>query len=153
VIIDEGLAFNPGRGTDRVLLVADETGLPAVSSICASLPDGARGLAIIEVPGAADALEFPHPAGVEVRWLIRDPDAKPGQTALEVLRSLDAYELPGEGYHAYVVGEQSLPTEARRHLVTDRGIPKDQISFCGYWRVGAASPTPKSQLADAQAHA
>ena len=29
VIIDEGLAFNPSRGTERVLLVADETGLPA----------------------------------------------------------------------------------------------------------------------------
>ena len=43
VIIDEGLAFNPERGTDRVLLVADETGLPAIAGICASLPADAIG--------------------------------------------------------------------------------------------------------------
>jgi len=153
VIIDEGLAFNPERGTDRVLLVADETGLPAVASICASLAPGASGLAIIEVPDASDALSFDHPGGVEVRWIIRDPDAKPGEPALGALRGLSAGELPREPYHAYIVGEQALPTEARRHLVAERGIPKDSVSFCGYWRVGAASPTPKAQLADAQAHA
>ena len=65
----------------------------------------------------------------------------------------DATDLPAEPYHAYIVGEQALPTDARRHLVADRGVAKEHISFCGYWRVGAASPTPKSQLADAQAHA
>src|SRR5690606_12664258 len=29
LIIDEGLTFNPQRGTDRVVLVGDETALPA----------------------------------------------------------------------------------------------------------------------------
>jgi NADPH-dependent ferric siderophore reductase len=56
-ILDEGLAFNPERGTDRVVLVADETGLPAVSGVCASLPDDAEGLAIVEAPTADDALD------------------------------------------------------------------------------------------------
>ena len=50
-------------------------------------------------------------------------------------------------FHAYIVGEQALPTGARRHLVAERGLDKDHVSFCGYWRVGAASPTPKSQVA------
>ena len=153
VIIDEGLAFNPERGTDRVVLVADETGLPAVAGICASLPRDASGIAIIEVPDAADALEFEHPTGVEVSWIIRDHDATPGEPALEALRALSPNELPGEGFHAYIVGEQALPTEARRHLVSDRGVSKERISFCGYWRVGAASPTPKAQLSGAEVHA
>ena len=94
-----------------------------------------------------------HPAGVEVRWIVRDHDAKPGEPALEALRALPRDELPASAFHAYIVGEQALPTEARRHLVADRGVSKDHISFCGYWRVGAASPTPKAQLADAQVHA
>ncbi|GAA1919984.1 siderophore-interacting protein [Microbacterium aoyamense] len=149
VIIDEGLAFNPERGTDRVLLVTDETGLPAVSSICASLPANATGLAIIEVPDAADALEFPHPAGVKVQWIVRDHDTKPGVPAYEALVASDLLPTP---FHAYLAGEQALPTEGRRHLV-GRGISKDLISFCGYWRVGAASPTPKSQLAGASENA
>jgi NADPH-dependent ferric siderophore reductase len=151
VIIDEGLGFNPDRGTDRVLLVADETGVPAVAGVCASLPASAAGVALLEVPSAEDALEFERPAGVDVRWIVRDHGERPGVPALAALRALDAGDLAGAGLHAFIVGEQSLPTEARRHLVGERGVSKDQVSFVGYWRVGAASPTPKAQLAGAEA--
>lgn len=150
VVIDEGLAFNPERGVDRVVLVADETGLPAIAGICASLPAHASGVAIIEVPSAEDALEFAHPSGVEVRWIVRDHDVKPGTPALQALADAS---LPDAPFHAYLVGEQALPTDGRRLLVNERGVAKDQVSFCGYWRVGAASPTPKSQAAAAEARA
>ncbi|MEV4686929.1 siderophore-interacting protein [Microbacterium sp. LWH3-1.2] len=149
VVIDEGLTFNPDRGTDRVVLVSDETGLPAIAGICSSLPSHATGLAIVEVPSAEDALDFTHPTGVAVRWIVRDPDVKPGTPALQALRDAS---IPDAAFHAYVVGEQALATEGRRHLVGERGIPKDVVSFCGYWRVGAASPAPKSQRATAEAH-
>ncbi|MBM7826205.1 NADPH-dependent ferric siderophore reductase [Microbacterium aurum] len=145
VVIDEGLGFNPQRGVESVLLVADETGAPAVAGICASLPDSATGVALIEAPSADDVLEFPAPAGVEVRWLVRDADVKPGALALETLQELEA---PASDAHCFIVGEQSLPTAARRHLVA-QGVDKDRISFVGYWRVGAASPAPKSQQAQA----
>lgn len=143
VIIDEGLRFNPERGVDRVLLVADETGAPAVASICASLPETASGVALIEAPSSADVLEIEAPPGVEVQWLVREPHAKPGSAALEALAALGSDALPTQPLHAFVVGEQSLPTTARRMLIADHGIPKEQISFVGYWREGASSPTPK----------
>ena len=149
VVIDEGLTFNPDRGTDRVVLVSDETGLPAIAGICAALPSHATGLAIVEVPSAEDALDFPHPAGVTVHWIVRDHDVKPGTPALQALRDAS---IPDAAIHAYIVGEQALATEGRRHLVGERGVPKDLVSFCGYWRVGAASPAPKSQRATAEAH-
>lgn len=149
VIIDEGLTFNPERGTDRVVLVADETGLPAVAGICASLPAHATGLAIVEVPSADDALEFPHPAGVEVQWIVREHGITPGTPALQALRDAS---IPDAPFHAYVVGEQALATEGRRHLVGERGVSKDHVSFCGYWRVGVASPAPKSQRSAVEAH-
>ncbi|WP_312678315.1 siderophore-interacting protein [Microbacterium sp.] len=145
VVIDEGLGFNPQRGVESVLLVADETGAPAVAGICASLPDSATGVALIEAPSAEDVLEFEAPAGLEVRWLVRDADVKPGTLALETLQQLGA---PASDAHCFIVGEQSLPTAARRHLVA-QGVDKDRISFVGYWRVGAASPAPKSQQAQA----
>ncbi|SDG43804.1 siderophore-interacting protein [Microbacterium pygmaeum] len=152
VIIDEGLAFNPERGTEQVLLIADETGLPAIASICASLPASATGLVIIEVPAQEDALEFARPSGIEVQWIVRSAgdthhDDKPGSLALAALAAMPDAALPASPFHAYIVGEQSLPTGARRHLVSERGLDKDLVSFCGYWRVGAASPTPKSQIA------
>ncbi|WP_194410232.1 siderophore-interacting protein [Microbacterium cremeum] len=149
VIIDEGLAFNPERGVDRVVLVADETGLPAVAGICATLPADASGLAIVEVPSTEDALDFEHPAGIAVRWVVREHGRKPGTLALQALREA---ALPDAPFHAYLVGEQALPTDGRRHLVGERGVSKDHVSFCGYWREGAASPAPKSQRT-AEVHA
>lgn len=143
VIIDEGLGFNPERGVERVVLVADETGAPAIAGVCASLPAGATGTAIIETPSPDDVVPFDAPAGIEVRWIVREAGVKPGAPALAALSALDA--LPADA-HYFIVGEQSLPTSARRVLV-ERGVERHQISFVGYWRVGAASPAPKSQQA------
>ncbi len=147
VIIDEGLGFSPDRGTDRVLLVADETGAPAVAGVCASLPGHATGTVLLEAPSADDVLDFASPEGVEVRWLVRDAGAKPGTAALAALQELGA---PSSDTHAFIVGEQSLAVMGRRHLVSI-GHPKERISFVGYWRVGAARPAPMSERTEAEA--
>ncbi|MFF1540341.1 siderophore-interacting protein [Microbacterium sp. NPDC058269] len=141
LIIDEGLTFNPQRGTDRVVLVGDETALPAISSICASLPVDAVGTAIVETPSDEDALEFAHPAGVEVVWIVRPHDVAPGSLALE---TLGRTVLPEAPFHAYAAGEQALASGARKHLVGERGVDKNAVSFCGYWKIGAASPASKA---------
>jgi len=141
LIIDEGLTFNPQRGTDRVLLVGDETALPAIASINASLPADAVGTAIIEVPTTEDALAFSRPAGIELVWIVRPHDVAPGSLALETLARTT---LPAGTFHAYAAGEQSLASGVRKHLVGERGVDKNAVSFCGYWKVGAASPTSKA---------
>ncbi len=141
LIIDEGLTFNPQRGTDRVLLVGDETALPAIASISASLPADASGSAIIEVPSEEDALDFPHPSGVEVTWIVRPHDTAPGLLALDALAR---QSLPDAPFHAYAAGEQALASGARKHLVGERGVDKNAVSFCGYWKIGAASPASKA---------
>jgi len=141
LIIDEGLTFNPQRGTDRVVLVGDETALPAIASISASLPADATGTAIIEVPSEEDALEFPHPSGLEVVWIVRPHDVAPGALALQ---SLGRTALPDAPFHAYAAGEQALASGARKHLVGERGVDKNAVSFCGYWKLGAASPASKA---------
>jgi len=141
LIIDEGLTFNPQRGTDRVVLVGDETALPAIASICASLPADAVGTAIIEAPAEEDALEFSHPSGIEVVWIVRPHDVVPGSLALE---TLGRTRLPDVPFHAYAAGEQALASGARKHLVGERGVDKNTVSFCGYWKIGAASPASKA---------
>jgi NADPH-dependent ferric siderophore reductase len=141
LIIDEGLTFNPERGTDRVMLIGDETALPAISSICASLPASASGVAVIEAPSQEDALEFPHPEGIEVRWIVRPHGTAPGVLALDALRALP---LPDAPFHAYAAGEQSLASGVRKQLVGERGVDKNSVSFCGYWKIGAASPASKA---------
>jgi NADPH-dependent ferric siderophore reductase len=138
LIIDEGLSFNPARGEEHVVLVGDETALPAIAGICASLPSSAVGSVIIEGP---DLPNFPHPAGVEVTRLVRTDAETPGALALSALREL---ELPSMPFHAYIAGEQALASGARRYLVGERGVEKDRVSFTGYWKLGASSPASRA---------
>ncbi|MBD8080770.1 siderophore-interacting protein [Cellulosimicrobium arenosum] len=146
-LLDQGIGYNPRAPHDWTLLVADETGLPAVAGICESLPDDARGLALVEIPEDGDAQEFRVPAGVELRWIPRhgagrstaaEPghEAVPGGLALDAVRSAD---LPSGEVYAYAVGESGLVTGVRRHLVAERGVPKGNIDFVGYWRHGVAA--------------
>lgn len=141
LIIDEGLTFNPQRGTDRVLLVGDETALPAIASISASLPETAAGTAIIEVPTSEDALTFVHPQGMEVVWIVRPQEIAPGSLALEMLGRT---ALPDAPFHAYAAGEQALASGVRKHLAGERGVDKNAVSFCGYWKISASAPTSKA---------
>lgn len=141
LIIDEGLTFNPERGVDRVLLVGDETALPAIASIAASVPASATGTAIIEVSSLDDALDFPHPESLEVEWVLRPHGEQPGALALQRVAELD---LPVETFHTYAAGEQSLASGVRKLFVGERGVDKNTVSFCGYWKIGAASPTSKA---------
>ncbi len=135
-IIDQGVGYGLREGIERHLLVADETGLPAVLGILRSMPRHHRGIACIEIPDAADAQPHGAPEGVEVRWLVRPRGVKPGAHALEVVR--EEASLPADPFSAYLVGEQALATGLRRWLVQERGVPKGRIDFVGYWRAGRA---------------
>ena len=55
-----------------LLLVGDETAVPAVCSILEDLPADARGTAFLEVPVTGDVLDLAPRPGVEVVWLPRD---------------------------------------------------------------------------------
>lgn len=78
-----GIEFAPGEASE-LLLVGDETAVPAICAILETLPDDATGAAFLEVPESADVLTVQAPAGVQVRWLPRDgaPRGVPAQTAL-----------------------------------------------------------------------
>lgn len=54
-----------------MLLVVDETAVPAFSAILEILGTGVTGHAVLEVPEAADMVDLCVPCGVEVSWLIR----------------------------------------------------------------------------------
>lgn len=80
-----GIEWDPGAAR-RLLLVGDETAVPAIASILASLPPTACGDAFLEVPFADDVQELAAPPGVRVRWLPRD-GAPVGSVALPAVRA------------------------------------------------------------------
>jgi NADPH-dependent ferric siderophore reductase len=130
-VLDEGIMFTPTDHDAEVALIGDETALPAAAGILASLPPSARGVAVLEVPEAEDRQELIAPAGVEVRWVVRaDPRAVPGAAALCALAETPQ---PDAAFFGWAAGEQSLAAGARRWWVS-RGVSKDAVRFCGYWK-------------------
>ncbi|MET9255417.1 siderophore-interacting protein [Streptomyces sp. NPDC048182] len=135
-VLDQGILFDCPPDASEVVIAADETGLPATAGILRSLPRTAVGRVVQEVPSAADRRPLDAPAGVRVSWVVRaDPRSVPGAAALAELRRITSADPAG---YAFVVGESNLATEGRRHL-RRLGLPKERITFSGFWRHEAAT--------------
>ncbi|UQA96883.1 siderophore-interacting protein [Streptomyces halobius] len=118
---------------DWLLLVGDETALPAIGSLVESLPPGARAMAYIEVADAAEEQHFTTLADVTVHWVHRDGlAAGHGDALLSAVR--EAAPFPSGSVFAWLAGEAGMVRGLRRHLVGERGMDKRQIDFTGYWR-------------------
>jgi NADPH-dependent ferric siderophore reductase len=133
--IDQGCGWRDS-GTGPVLLIGDESALPAIAGVLRDLPRETVGTAIIELFDEADRQPLDGPAGVDVIWVTRSADAPPGAAALPALEALES--VPAD-VTAFAVGESALATGARRHLVGERGIDKRRVTFSGYWKVGRAA--------------
>ena len=125
-------AYDPPAGTEHWVLVADETGLPAVAVIIEQLPEGATAHVLAEVADAAEHQELPERDGVTVTWLHRD-GAAPGTTSLlaDAARELPTFDRPT---YVWGGGESRAMTAVRRHVRDERGLGRGDVSLVAYWR-------------------
>lgn len=164
-----GIEFDPGAA-NRVLLVGDETAVPAIAGILETLPAHVSGHAVLEVPSAEDFLDLPTDSKVEVRWMARSGASTGVSAAHGELMSADVRRLiapsacsrgeepddvdvddvilwetpllePGEGFYAWIAGEAAAVRGLRRYLVRDVGVDRNAVAFMGYWRLGKAQPS------------
>ena len=75
---DGGIDFTPGTAQE-LLLVGDETAVPAISAILEALPQHYTGEAYLEVPSAEDVLEVSTASGVQIHWLARSAEQQQGE--------------------------------------------------------------------------
>ncbi|MFD7135222.1 siderophore-interacting protein [Streptomyces sp. NPDC059894] len=137
-IFDIGTMYRLPEHAEGQLLVGDETALPAILSILDGTPPSLATEVYLEVAAAADIRSVEAAAGVRVHWFSRDDeDLRPGTLALDAVRRAS---LPSGRFYTWVAGESRLATTLRRHLVNDRGVPRRDISFFGYWRLGRSTP-------------
>jgi NADPH-dependent ferric siderophore reductase len=125
-------AWAPPPGTDRYLLVADETGLPAVAVILETLPAGTPVRVVAEVGEEADRPQLPTGESVEVTWVQRAGRA-PGTTTLLAEAARAAAWDEGTPY-AWGGAESRAMTATRRFLRQERGLAREQVSMVAYWR-------------------
>lgn len=137
-VFDMGVSYLPPPGVAWQLLAGDESALPAILAILEGARSDLKAEVFLEVPTTADIRVLEPPPGVRVHWLPRDePGRRPGTLAL---KTIEAADLPEGRAYTWVAGESALATGVRRHLVRERGRPKADIAFLGYWRHGRAAP-------------
>ncbi|MFF8943980.1 siderophore-interacting protein [Streptomyces sp. NPDC014864] len=125
-----GGAYAPDASADWHLLAGDESALPAIARSLEALPEGAVAHAFVEVAGPQEEQKID--SDVEVVWLHRG-DRPVGEALVEAVRALD---FPEGRVHAFVHGEAGFVKELRRLLRVEHGIPREDLSVSGYWRLG-----------------
>ncbi len=120
-----------------LLLVGDETALPAIGRILGAADPTTRGVALVEVAGPEEEQDLPAPTGVQVRWLHR-AGAEPGTGTL-LVDAVAALPRPdGEDVFAWVAAESAAVRAVRAHLRERWGLRRSQHHAIGYWRRGRA---------------
>lgn len=196
-----GIEFAPGTSS-RIVMLGDETALPAIAKTLEEWPEGVQGDVFIEIPCISDAQQLEVPPGVSVQWLARAEDERdssgeqlysslvkivdnalsqaPRESPSNVLErnasptttpagendaSVLVWETPsfsqsGEdisyggsedqantepleptlaGTYFWIAGESSVVVRMRRLLVKECQVPRNQVSFMGYWKRGYAA--------------
>ena len=132
-----GLHWHPA-GARRFLLVADETAIPAVRGILETLgPDSSTDVILECADPADDLLSAGAPDNVHVQLVLRASGDPAVETAVRSWGAARGSTAPDDaGFSAWIAGEASTTTSIRRYLTTDLGIPKERVSFLGYWKRG-----------------
>lgn len=127
----QGGDFVPDPSCDALLLVGDESALPAILRALEAVPAGLAAHAFVEVSSADERQPVPEQPGVHVTWVQR------GETwGGALVRAVRDAELPAGRLQAFVHGEAGVVRELRRHVRADRGVTREDLSASGYWRLG-----------------
>lgn len=160
-----GYEWKPPQGVRNILLVGDETALPAIAGILEQLADDQPELAVqafIEVPLEADCLPLRHGNASHIHWLPRELlNCEHGQAMQQAVRELaslpqgqaapqvkletvdidtrilwEQASSANSAFHAWVAGESATVMDIRRYLIKERGLQRECLSLMGYWRAG-----------------
>lgn len=124
--------FAPAADTAWYLLVADDTGLPAVAAILESRPPATPAVVVAEVEAPELGLDLPAGDGVDVRWVYRRGRRAPGRL-VDALRRLS---LPAGPAYVWAGAEHAAIAAVRRYVDVELAITPDRRSLASYWRAG-----------------
>lgn len=137
---DRVALLGPGGGdlpkAERILLVGDESALPAIARIAAEVPAGTRMTAIIEVEDEAEEQVLMSQGALTVQWLHRKhyPTDAPARLA-DVARR--AIETADDETFVWVACEKE-DVRAVRSFLKSRGHDRRRKYVAWYWERGCA---------------
>ena len=132
--------------TDTVVMIGDETALPAIDATLAGLPAGVSATVIAEVAERADETYLAHHRErADITWVHRgEPDGNVCEELMDAVRSTDA--LP-QRTAIWAGVEFQTAGALRRWFIGERGFGKDRAFVVSYWIHGQA----QDMRADARA--
>jgi NADPH-dependent ferric siderophore reductase len=126
-----GGGYRPDPEADWHLMVGDESALPAIAASLEVLPSSATAVVRLVCDGPEHELELPTAADVDVAWLHRAGSPEDAGLLAAAVRDLS---FPAGRVHAFVHGEAEEIRAIRRHLLTERGVTRQDMSCSPYWR-------------------
>lgn len=137
-------AFTPPADATRFVLVADETGLPAVAAILDSLDASARIDVVAECEVPEEHQPLPAHPGATVHWVHRH--GRPAGTAPElVLDAVRDLDLDPVGGYVWGGGEGRAMTAVRKLVRRELGWPRERVSLVAYWRHADSPAVPDEE--------
>lgn len=129
--------YEPPPPDSHLVLIGDDTAIPAIGAIVEAADPTTRITAVIEVIDADDERRVSDTRSLDPIWLHRGGD--PSRTGVLSLNLLDALEVPEDAYW-WVAGERDAIIAMRDHIRGERGVPKDRFSLNAHWRLTATDP-------------
>lgn len=118
----------------RIVLLADDTGMPALHAMLSAWPAGAGGIGWIVTDDEQAFAELPQVAGLQLQRLVSSHVAPDGALAAQA-RSL---QRPSE-YLVWGAGERDEMRAIRQYLRKEAGLAADQVRVAGYWKRGVSN--------------
>ena len=123
--------YRPDPASAWHLMAGDESALPAIAASLEALPAGARAVVRVVVDGPDHELPLDSPADVELEWLHRHGDERDGSL---LVAAVEAVDFGSAAPFCFVHGEADEIRAVRRHLLTERGLTRRDLSCSPYWR-------------------
>jgi NADPH-dependent ferric siderophore reductase len=127
-----GSGYRPDPEADWHLMAGDESALPAIAASLEAVPAGRRVVVRLVCDGADHEITLTTAGDLDLRWLHRSGDADTDAGLLA--DAIAALDFPAGRVHAFVHGEAGEIRAVRRHLLTERGLTRADMSCSPYWR-------------------
>jgi NADPH-dependent ferric siderophore reductase len=130
----------PGGGYDipadltELVLIADDTAMPAAATVLEALPPGTKATLVCEVSDAQEERKLSSTVSVAPIWLHYATQRVDPGVLLEKKAAALATAKPHA--HWWIACEAGAMRRIRRHLLADLKIPPARVHTRGYWKLG-----------------
>ncbi|WP_319412405.1 siderophore-interacting protein [uncultured Cohaesibacter sp.] len=125
----------------RLLLIGDETALPAIGRWIEEADAGLEIEAFVAVPDAADSQSFKTCADLAMHWIYRPGgEANNPEPLLQAVKDVAC----GEGTYVWIAAEARVAKAIRTYLIEELAHPLTWMKASGYWVHGQADSSEKS---------